>query len=58
MAMQSSECFEDNIKRLDPSTDPLNWNLNNGLLLLAKEVQRLQQDVEHIRQFLETAPMR
>ncbi|WP_039052175.1 hypothetical protein [Bordetella avium] len=36
--------FEDNIKRLGSANrDPLAWNLNYGLLALAKQIDEIEQ---------------
>lgn len=36
--------FEDNINYLDSQKDPVQWNLNQGLLALAKQIQRIEND--------------
>ncbi|MFJ0380964.1 hypothetical protein RAK11_06975 [Bordetella bronchiseptica] len=48
--------FEDNIKRLSAHANPLEWNLNHGLLALAKQmtaIQREQSDIEQRLQRIE-----
>ncbi len=40
--MSAKKYFEDNIRNLPPATDPLNSNLNKGLLEIAKQQQHLE----------------
>lgn len=40
--MNTAKFFEDNIARINPQADPLAWNLNCGLLQLAKQLQEVQ----------------
>ncbi len=56
MAIDDAEkFFRDNIKRIGGAqADPLNHNLNAGLLMLveelSKEVRKLDQEIAHVSQ--------
>jgi polyhydroxyalkanoate synthesis regulator phasin len=50
----SKKFFKDNLKRISAEKDPLNHNLNAGLLMLveelSKEVRKLHQEIARVSQ--------
>ncbi|HEX5464419.1 MAG TPA: hypothetical protein VFW88_06855 [Burkholderiales bacterium] len=40
----AKDCFADNIRRLDPRVEPIQYNLNQGLHLLSEQVDRLRRE--------------
>lgn len=46
---KAETCFEDNTGRIDPSEDPVMFNINNGLKNLAKAIR---SDMEEIKNLL------
>lgn len=52
---EAAKFFEDNFKRhLNPQTDPVMYNLNQGLATLAEElhseIARLRREIAHVSQ--------
>jgi len=48
--------FEDNVARINSASDPLGWNLNNGLFALCRQLDRIesnQRDLERRLQQIE-----
>lgn len=45
--------FEDNISRLDPQTDPIGYNLNQGLRALAQDLQQLEREQQETQRLLQ-----
>lgn len=43
---KAAECFAENTRRIDANKDPVGWNLNNGLRMLAES---LAEDSRKIR---------
>lgn len=46
---KAKECFKDNVPRIDPSTEPIMFNINNGLSNLTEAIE---QDMMHIKNLL------
>lgn len=45
--MNAKKFFRDNIQRIaHPEADPLGWNLNQGLLALAEQIEQLQLQLQ------------
>jgi len=60
MTTDPKKFFLDNIKRATPQTDPIQSNLNKGLLALSQQIEALQSQqvyqarlLQQIAQFLE-----
>lgn len=43
--MKSKNFFQENIQLIDPRQNPLDYNLNAGLIALSKEVEELRNTV-------------
>jgi len=39
---EATTYFEQNIAKVSPASDPIAWNLNLGLKMLAQQVQEIQ----------------
>lgn len=55
MTMLAQKCFNENLALIGRDhtgtpKDPLAWNLNQGLLDLARALQQLQRDVSDLQQ--------
>ena len=48
-AHQAQECFDDAKPHIDPSQDPVMWNIVNGLSHLAQAVRDLHAEVETVK---------
>lgn len=48
----AKQYFEDNIIRINPSQDPIGWNLNHGLVELAKTQQQQMSKLEELQREL------
>ena len=44
----AEKCFEDNTGRIDPSEDPVMYNINNGLNNLAKATRRDMEEIKNL----------
>lgn len=53
MTSLAQRCFTENLQRLEgpagQPTDPVAWNLNQGLLDLARAIAQLQFDVQQLQ---------
>ena len=48
--------FEDNKKHINSEVDPVMWNLNNGLLALAEQLEKQEKMLTSMRHFMNTLP--
>lgn len=42
-------CFAENVRVLDSQSDPIQWNLNNGLRMMCEQLRGMQSDLDHIK---------
>jgi len=52
MFYEAREIFDDAKKYINPETDPVHWDLLNGLSELAMSLQSLEEEIERIEQHL------
>ena len=45
---KAEECFEDNVGRIDPSEDPVMFNISNGLNNLAEATRRDMEEIKNL----------
>jgi hypothetical protein len=51
MSLQTAKrCFQENCQLINPSSDPVAWNLNNGLANLADALQQMENRLSQIEQ--------
>lgn len=50
--MSAKKFFIENTRLISPQTDPKSWNLNSGLLAMAKEIEQLTSDLRRVQQEL------
>lgn len=51
-ARNAQNCFAENTRLISAASDPVQWNLNNGLLNLAGAVARVQSEVQQLQQLV------
>ncbi len=45
-SISAQNCFEANLKLLDATENPVEWNLNNGLFHLALAITAIEKDLD------------
>ncbi|MDA0306371.1 MAG: hypothetical protein O3B76_08815 [Proteobacteria bacterium] len=45
-SINAQNCFEANLKLLDATENPVEWNLNNGLFHLALAITAVEKDLD------------
>lgn len=48
-ASNAKKCFAENTRLISPHSDPVQWNLNNGLANLADAIARVQTEVRQLQ---------
>ena len=44
--MSAKKFFEENSNLLDAKSDPVRWNINNGLLAMSEQLERIEERID------------
>ena len=46
---KAKRCFGENVNIINPRSDPIQWNLNNGLRMMCEAFQSLDSEISRVK---------